>query len=122
MNEISKIEARRKEILKEVGEMRSMRKGSVTEQFLRVPQKGKEPAMRGPYHTYTRKERGKTVGRRLKSKEVERFKGDVKAFHRFHALCQEYAELTERLGDIEGTIAEREEKKLRKSPSKKTRR
>ena len=122
MDEIGKIEVRRREILKEMGEIRSMRKGSVTEQFLRVPQKGKEPAKRGPYYTYTKKEKAKTVGRRLKAKEVERFKDDVAAFHRFHGLCQEYAELTERLGDIEGTIGEGEEKKMLRSPSKKTRR
>ena len=114
MDEIGRIETRRREILKEVGEMRSMRKGSVTKQFLSVPQKGKEPAIRGPYFTYTKKEKGKTVGRRLKTKEVERFKDDVTAFHRFQALCQEYAELTERLGDIEGVMDEGEEKKRRR--------
>jgi len=111
MDETSRIEARRREILKEVGEMRSMRKGSVTEQFLQVPQKGKEPAIRGPYYTYTKKVKGKTVGRRLKSTEVERFKDDVKAFHRFQALCKEYAELNERLGEMEGKTMEGEGKK-----------
>lgn len=118
MDEIGKIESRRREILREVAEIRSMRKGSVTEQLLKVPQKGKEPAIRGPYYTYTKKEKGKTVGKRLRSKEVERFKDDVKAFHRFHALCQEYAELTERLGDIEGTTGDSEEKKPRRRPSR----
>ena len=120
MDEIRKIEARRMEILKEMGQMRSMRKGSVTKQFLRVPQKGKEPAIRGPYYTYTRKEKAKTVGRRLKVKEVERFKDDVASFHRFHALCKEYAELTERLGDIESTTGEGVEKKRLRSRLKKT--
>ena len=121
MKEISEIESRRREILREVGKMRSMRKGSVTEQFLRVPQKGKESAIRGPYYTYTKKEKGKTVGRRLKSTEVERFKDDVAAFHRFHMLCREYAELTERLGDMEGTAGDGEEKKRRRSESSRMR-
>ena len=49
MDRIKEIEKRRKEILREMGGIRSMRRGSINEQFLKVRHKGKkEPVLRGP--------------------------------------------------------------------------
>jgi hypothetical protein len=124
MNEIKRIEARRAEILREMGRLRWMRRGSVTAQHVPVKVKGKrEPQLRGPYGLYTRKEKGKSVGRRLRGAEVERYREEVLAFHRFQTLCREYAEVSERLAELERGSAEAEtEKKPRKSRSSKTRR
>ena len=122
MDEVSKLEKRREEILEEIRGIRALRKGSVMEQYLKVPQKGKKAVLRGPYWLYTRKEKGKSVGQRLRRDEVERYKKEVEAFHTFQSLCDEYAELTERLGELERKLDESsQEKKLRKSRSKKTR-
>ena len=122
MEEIRMVEERREQILNEMRQMRAMRKGSVTEQYLKVRSKGaKKPALRGPYWVYTRKEKGKTVGQRLSRKEAERFGKEVEGYHRFQALCSEYAELTERLGELEREQGEEtQEKKGRKSPSNRT--
>ncbi len=124
MVEITVIEERRKQILKEIRGIRAMRKGSVTEQYLKVKKKGqKEPELKGPYSLYTRKERGKTVGQRLSREDAERFKVEVDAFHCFRSLCDEYAELTGRLGDLERDLSEgSQEKKRQRRPSKKTKR
>ena len=49
MNSIRDLEAQRNAILAEMGSIRAMRRGTINEQFLKVPQKGrKEPARRGP--------------------------------------------------------------------------
>lgn len=119
MNEIEKLEKRRMEIIKDISSIRAMRKGSVTEQYLKVAHKGKrEPALRGPYFLYTRKEKGKTVGRRLSREEADPFRQQVEAFHRFQALAKEYAEISERMADLaEASIWE---KKRPRSPSNKT--
>ena len=97
-----------------------MRKGSVIEQFLKVKHKGRqEPVLRGPYFLYTRKEKGKTVGKRLKKDEVQRYRQDVEAYHRFQGLCDEYALISEQIGDLERQeTADAQEKKLPKSRSK----
>ena len=118
---MEKVERRREEILKA---MRAMRKGSVMEQYLPVEQRGKtEPVLRGPYWLYTRKEKGRTVGRRLRREEAERYRAEVEAGHRFQALCQEYAELTARLGELERELQEEGRgKKPRRLRSSKTRR
>jgi hypothetical protein len=119
---MERLEKRRMQIIKEISSIRTMRKGSVTEQYLKVPRKGdREPALRGPYFLYTRKEKGKTVGRRLSKEEAYPFGQQVEAFHRFQALGKQYAEICERLADLAG-VAEASglEKKRRRSLSSKT--
>ena len=124
MNEIKRLEVRREAILREVGGLRWMRRGSVTAQHVAVTVKGKaEPQLRGPSWLYTRKEKGKSVGRRLSGAEVERYREEVLAFHRFQALFREYAEVSERLAELErGSEEAGAEKKGRKSRLSKTRR
>jgi len=121
MTGIDGIETRRKQILEEISGIRAMRKGSVIEQYLKVRKKGKkEPVLMGPYSLYTRKEKGKTVGQRLSTQEAMRYKAEVDAFHRFRSLCEEYAEFTERLGELQRKATGPLEKKLSRRPSKKT--
>lgn len=126
MDKIKEIEKRRRVILREMGGIRSMRRGSVNEQFLKVPHKGKkEPVIRGPYYVFSRFEKGKgTKSYRLTSPEdVDQARDDVEAHKRFRELCREYEELTEELGRVERALGERSpEKKLRRSPSRRTRR
>ena len=53
------LEEKRERVLEQMRAIRSMRPGSVTEQYLKVTHKGKrKPVMRGPYWVYTRKEAG----------------------------------------------------------------
>lgn len=123
MSEIQRLEQKRDQILNEIRGIRAMRKGSVIEQYLKGRKKGQEePVLRGPYFLYTRKEKGKTIGLRLKKNEADRFRQEVEAFHRFQSLCDEYALVTEKLGDIEREGgSESQEKKRPKSRSKKKR-
>lgn len=120
MKAISRLDERRDQILQEIRDIRAMRKGSVVEQYLKVKHKGREePVLRGPYFLYTRKEKGKTVGQRLKNDEIQCYQNEVEAFHRFQDLCDEYAGITEQLGDLEREKPdEAQEKKPLKSRSK----
>jgi hypothetical protein len=122
MIEIQELEGRREQILTEIRNIGAMRKGSVTEQFLKTKRKGSEElVVNGPYYLYTRKEKGKSVGRRLSEEQADRYRVEVEAFHRFQALCNEYAETTERLADLKhGCEDGRQEKKQRRRPSRRT--
>lgn len=122
MEQISVLIERREQILGLIREIRAMRKGSVEEQYFKAQKKEKgKPVMQGPYWLYTCKERGKTVGRRLSKEQSERFGEEVKAYHRFQSLCSEYAEITQRLGDLErGIEGSSQEKKRLKLRSKRT--
>jgi len=124
MKTIVEIEQAREAILEEMRSMRSMRKGSVSKQFLKVKHKDKiEPVLRGPYFVFTRKEGKKTVGYRLRAaKEQEAALRDVAAHKRFVALCKQFEELTEKLGQMERLEKDgTPEKKPLRSPLSKTR-
>lgn len=123
MRTIQEIEARREKIAKEMCSIRSMRRGTINEQFLKVRQgAGKEPAVRGPYYVLSRYEGKRTVSERLRSaEELEQARRDVAGHKRFVALCKEFEELTERMGQLEREQnLHQEEKKRRSSRSKKT--
>ena len=124
MDRIKEIDKRRKEILREMGGIRSMRRGRVNEQFLKVPHKGKkEPVLRGPYYVFSRHEQGKgTKSYRLTSpEEVDQARRDAQAHKRFQELCREYEELTEELGRMERELGESSQgKKARRSRSRRT--
>ena len=124
MDKIKEIEKRRKEILREMGGIRSMRRGRVNGQFLKVPHKDKkEPVLRGPYYVFSCHVKGKgTKSYRLKSQEeVESARRDIELHKRFQELCLEYEELTEELGRLERELGEKSpEKKRRRSPSIRT--
>lgn len=123
MKTIDGIQRQRDAVLSEIREIRSMERGSITEQYLKVPQKGGKPLLRGPYYSVLRREGKTTVGYRLTTEaDLERAKRDVEAHRRFSALCKEYERLTERLGKLErGAEEEGRKKKPPRLRSNKTR-
>jgi hypothetical protein len=124
MNTIRELEARRSAILEEMRSMRSMKRGTINEQFLKVRLKGKEqPVLRGPYYVLSRREGNKTVSKRLSSPtQLQEANKDVEVHKRFVALCKEFELLSERLGELERQVQGGPEKKRPSSPSNKTRR
>jgi hypothetical protein len=122
MDTIAEIEARREAILKEMRSIRGMKRGSITPQYLIVPQKAKKAEKRGPYYVLSRRVKNRTVSQRLtSSEEVEQAQRDIQQHKRFVNLCREFEELTERLLDIERNIPKLEQGKKRlKSSQNKT--
>jgi len=74
MKTVESIEKRREEIIEEIKSISSMRKGTINEQYLKVPRKNKEASVRGPYYVLTKKENGKTISIRISNNEVEEIK------------------------------------------------
>jgi len=123
MDSVRSLDEKRERVLEQMRALRSMRRGSVTEQYLKVRHKGKrKPVVRGPYWVYTWKEGGKTVGQRLSQEEAAQVKKDVEAHKKFVALCREFETLTMRLGDVEVEGALTPEKKRPSSRSSRTKR
>ncbi len=120
--ELDALEARRNAVLDQMRSIRSMRRGTVNKQFLKVPQKGSPvPALRGPYYVFSRSEGGKTKSCRLSSAEdLEQTRKDVAEYHRFGALCREFEQLTERYGELRRGDTLWPKKKRRRSRSSKT--
>ena len=125
MHPIHRLEERRDAILEEIRSIRSMRRGTINKQFLKVRHKGKDrPVSRGPYYVLSRRQGGKTVSQRLtKPEELKQAQKDIEAHRRFVALCEQFEELTERLGQIQRESDEmRQEKKRPRSRSSRTKR
>jgi uncharacterized coiled-coil DUF342 family protein len=125
MDLIQRLEERRDAILEQIRSIRSIRRGTINKQFLKVRHQGRDkPISRGPYYVLSRREGGKTVSQRLTSpEELKQAQKDVEGHKRFVALCKQFEELTERLGQIQRESDElRQEKKRPRSRSSKTRR
>ena len=123
MQAVKEIEAKRNAILEQMRKIRTMERGSITEQYMKVPHKGKkEPVMRGPYYMLTRREEDRTVGYRLRTpQDLERARRDVEAHKRFVELCRQFEELTQHLGELERSQdGDEVEKKRRRSRSSRT--
>lgn len=125
MNPRTELEARRESLLCQMRLIRSMKRGTLSVRSEKVRLKGeKQPVLRGPYPLFVRREGKRTVGRRLHSaEEVAQVREDIAAHDRFMALCKEYAEVTERLGELDraGALEGEALKKTSKSPSRRTR-
>lgn len=122
---VKELQKRREEILQQMFEIESMRRGSITEQYLKVRSKGREePELRGPYYVFSRREGSKTASSRLKNEEeLKQAQKDVEEYKRFVSLCKEYEEVTERLGELtRNEKVEASKKKRRKLRLKKMRR
>jgi len=119
MSNLKEIEDRREQILEQLRQIRSLQRGTINQQYLKVPHKGeKEPVLRGPYYVLSRNVQGKTLSRRLTSlTELEQTQRDVAVYRQFVQLCREYEQLTEQLGELERAAGKSPEKKRRRSPS-----
>jgi len=112
MGSIKELEAQRDSVLEQLRAIRSLERGSISEQYLKGSARGK-PVVRGPYYVVSRHEGGRTVSRRLKTREeLERARQDVAQHKRFIQLCNKLEDLTGRLGELERS-GERGDKKKR---------
>lgn len=97
------LEQRRQEILGKMSAIRTMRRGSVSEQFLAVSHKGQaEPVRRGPYYLWQYWEHGVPKRQRLHGgPEVEAARKEVAAHKEFEHLCEQYVLIAEALAAAE---------------------
>jgi hypothetical protein len=116
MKTLLEIETKREAVLQHMLSIRSMKRGTINAQYLKVPQKGADSAVRGPYHVLSRREDNKTVSERLTTpKQLEQAKLDVAAHRKFVELCKEFEILTEQMGILrQQTEGPEEKKRLRR--------
>jgi hypothetical protein len=125
MNTVQQLEGRRNAILEEMRSIRSMRRGTINEQYFKTRLKGRTGMVhQGPYYVLSKREGEKTVSSRLRSgAELEQAQKDVSEYKRFLSLCQEFERLTARLGELERIEQGLEQEKKRfRLPSSKTER
>jgi len=121
MKQLSEIDKQRDKVLRQMRSIRSMKRGTINEQYFKVPQKDSKPAMRGPYYVLSRREGKKTVSERLTTPmQIEQAKIDVAAHSKFAELCKEFEILTEQIGMLVRETEGYDKKKSLKQRSKPT--
>lgn len=95
-------EKERQDILRQMGSITRMRRGTVNEQFFKRDRKGSEPVVLGPYYLYSRTEKGVSFGKRLVTKEeVDRHREETENRRKFKDLSDRYVMVCEDLADKE---------------------
>jgi hypothetical protein len=104
------LEQQRQGLLRQLADLREVRRGSLTEQFLTVKHADGSQVKRGPYPLLTRKEANKTVSVRLTDPSlVPLYRHQIQAMRQFESVIDQLVRLGEQLGDL--AVAEVVQKK-----------
>jgi len=121
MKTIEELEYQKNELVSKIQELETMRRGTISEQYLKVPRKNKEASLRGPYYVFAKNLNGKTVSSRINSfEELELLKQDVENYKRFNDLSKEFVSVMEAITDIKRSGSTTDSKKNGKSTKKNT--
>jgi len=111
---LAQIRKRRRELLEEMAKLEEIRRGSLCPQIFEATRKDGTRVRRGPYTLYTRKEKGKTVSRRITAPgQVRRYEQQIQAYRRFELLAGEFVRIGERISDW--VLSDDEELKKKRS-------
>jgi hypothetical protein len=106
----SHLEQQRQGLLRQLADLREVRRGSLTEQFLTVKHADGSKVKRGPYPLLTRKEANRTVSVRLTDPSlVPLYRQQIQALRQFESVVDQLVRLGEQLGDL--AVAEIVQKK-----------
>jgi len=104
------LEQQRQGLLRQLSELRELRRGSLTEQFLSIKHADGSRARRGPYPLLTRKEAKKTVSLRLTDPALlPLYRQQIQAMRQFESVVDQLVRVGEQLGDL--AVAEVVQKK-----------
>ena len=92
------LEHQRQALLEQLADLRELRRGSLTEQFLPVQHADGSVVKRGPYPLLTRKGGGKTLSVRLTDPEVvPLYRQQIQALHQFESVIDQLIDVGEQL-------------------------
>ncbi len=104
------LEQQRQGLLRRLADLRELRRGSLTEQFLTVKHADGSKVRRGPYPLLTRKEAQKTVSLRVTDPAlVPVYRQQIRTMREFESVVDQLVRVGEQLGDV--AVAEVVQKK-----------
>src|SRR5258708_922895 len=96
----SNLEQQRQGFLRQLADLRELRRGSLTEQFLTVKHADGSKVRRGPYPLLTRKQANKTLSVRLSDPAtVPLYRKQIQAMRQFESVVQKLVPVDEKLSD-----------------------
>ncbi len=104
------LEQQRQTLLRQLTDLRELRRGSLTNQFLSVKHADGSKVKRGPYPLLTRKQANKTVSVRLTDPAtVPLYRKQIQAMRQFESVVEKLVQVGEQLSDL--AVAEVVQKK-----------
>ena len=95
------LEQQRQDLLRQLADLRELRRGSLTEQFLTVQHADGSKVRHGPYPLLTRKVAQKTVSLRLTDPAlVPLYRRQIQTMRQFETVVEQLVRLGEQLGDL----------------------
>jgi hypothetical protein len=114
------LEQHRQALLRQLSDLRELRRGSLTEQFLTVKHADGSEVRRGPYPLLTRKQANKTVSVRLTDPSlVPLYRQQIQTMREFEGVVDQLVRVGEQLGDL--ALAQVVQKKTRRGTGAKRR-
>jgi len=113
--ELSPLQARREQILHEMGTIDRICRGHVSEQFFKA-QRGGKPLRRGPYYVLQRWFRGKNLCERVSAEQLEPVRQGVAGYKRFRQLADEFVDVSEQITLQTGGLPAIKKKRVWPSP------
>jgi hypothetical protein len=116
----SNLEQQRQGLLRQLADLRELRRGSLTEQFLTVKHADGSTVKRGPYPLLTRKEAQKTLSVRLTDPAlVPIYRQQIQTMRQFERVVDQLVRVGEELGEL--AVAEVVQKKTPRATGAKRR-
>ena len=94
---MDKLAQRRVELLEEIGTIERLRRGQLSEQYIEKPGADGELKRYGPYYVWQASIRGKKRSHRIGSDHAEEVREELAAYQQYQKLCEELADVTEKL-------------------------
>lgn len=90
---MNKLEAKRRSLLEQMGEIDTMHRGRLSEEYRERHENG-QTVRRGPYYKYQEWKDGRNKSRRVKADEVEALREGIGGLDKFKKLAADYIDTT----------------------------
>lgn len=90
---MNKLEAKRQSLLEQMGEIDTMHRGRLSEEYRERHENG-QTVRRGPYYKYQEWRDGRNKSRRVKADEVEILREGISGMDKFKELAADYIDTT----------------------------
>ena len=103
MPDSAQLALRRREIVREISEIQSMRKGVLNSKYQKIRHKNGEVVVKGPYYVLTKKGGGKTISKAVSPGDAQHIQEEVDNYKRFRQLSDEYVDVCEKISSLAGS-------------------
>ena len=117
MKSMEQQEAERQEILRDMAGIERMRRGTVSEQYVKTRQKDGSVIENGPYFLYSRTEKGRSVSQRITADVLDRYRAETENCRRFKELANRCVLVCEGLAEQDEGSQEKKRSRRKKNGS-----